>query len=259
MTIFDIFFFSSQLKALLFLFLCYTAIYTRSFVRLTLSFFRFCFRRISGNTCCRRICIQARRFTNATFAKGTIRNHFERISRKNFAHICWKCTVTRFRRLATRTTTLSGFLKSIGARISSTSRINRFRSFRFPDGTLEIYDGTCVLKLVKGDPQRFTSAHRGNIFQIYLSDRRLLAGVSLNYPRCTRHSARMRVSPGRCCCSLSLFAIVRTGRPVPRQEIVKVMYGHVARYVSTLDAYTIESLYPFEFWDIMRIVRVHPP
>lgn len=31
------------------------------------------------------------------------------------------------------------------------------------------------------------------------------------------------------------------------------MYGHVARYVSTLDAYTIESLYPFEFWDIMRI------
>ena len=50
------------------------------------------------------------------------------------------------------------------------------------------------------------------------------------------HSARMRAlvlgtlgGISRCC--LSLFVIVRTGRPVPRQEIVKVMYGHVARYV----------------------------
>lgn len=115
-----------------FLFLCYNAIYTRSFVRLTLSFFRFCSRRILESTCCPRICIQGRRFTNATFARETTRNHFGQISRKNFAPICWKCTVTRFLRLATPTTTLSGFLKSIGARISSTSRINRVRSFASP-------------------------------------------------------------------------------------------------------------------------------
>lgn len=108
------------------------SIHRSSFIRLTPSFFRFCSRRILESTCCPRICIQGRRFTNATFARETTRNHFGQISRKNFAPICWKCTVTRFLRLATRTTTLSGFLKSIGARISSTSRINRVRSFVSP-------------------------------------------------------------------------------------------------------------------------------
>lgn len=99
----DIFlhFYRRDSKALLFLFPYYSAIYARP---TNAVIFRFCFRRILGNTCCPRICIQARRYTNATFAKGTIRNRFERISRKNFARICWKRTATRFLRLATRTT-----------------------------------------------------------------------------------------------------------------------------------------------------------
>ena len=75
------------------------------------------------------------------------------------------------------------------------------------------------------------------------------------------HSARMRALAGSVassrCCILSLFVIVRTGRPVPRQEIVKVMYGHVARYVH-LERVHLERIFmPLAGRDITRIVRVH--
>lgn len=142
------------------------------------------------------------------------------------------------------------------------AELTRLGSLVLPMERTEIYDGACVLKLVKGDPQRFTSEHTAAtsfkyIFRIDDCSReyRWIIPVA---PGIAHGCALVPGRWWRCCC-LSLFAIVRTGRPVPRQEIVKVMYGHVARYVSTLDAYTIESLYPFEFWDIMRIVRVHPP